>query len=211
MQRLVILISGQGSNMLALAQACRQENWPAGVVAVVSNRPQAAGLVKAREMGLRTEVLEALPGETREAYDRRLAELLGALQADWILLAGFMRILSAPFIAQFAGRIINIHPSLLPAFPGLHTHRQALAAGVTRHGATVHFVIPALDAGPIIAQASLPVLSGDDEASLATRVLALEHQLYPEAVRTLLSGAVRFTGGEVVRSGPPSNSQEFSP
>lgn len=210
MQRLVILISGQGSNMLALAQACRQENWPAQVVGVVSNRPLADGLVRARELGLHTEVLEVQPGESREAYDERLSSLLDGLRPDWILLAGFMRILSATFISRFAGRIINIHPSLLPAFPGLHTHRQALAAGVREHGATVHFVIPALDAGPAIAQATVPVLPDDTEASLAAAVLEMEHLLYPAALRALLSGAVRYSDGQVIRLAVTLNSQDSS-
>ncbi len=175
--------------MLSLAEACRRENWPAEVVSVVSNRPSAGGLEAARALGLRTDTLEGRPGEPREGYDERLAELIHSLKPDWIVLAGFMRILSAAFIQRFSGRIINIHPSLLPAFPGLHTHRQALAAGVSRHGASVHYVIPALDAGPVIAQASLEVLPTDDEISLAARVLKLEHRLYPEALRALLSGA----------------------
>ncbi len=191
MQRLVVLISGQGSNMLALAEAARRERWPAQWVAVLSDKSQAPGLAKARDLGLPTGVIEPLPGESRLAYDERLAQALEALAPDWILLAGFMRILGEPLIRRFTGRIINIHPSLLPAFPGLHTHRQALQAGATRHGATVHLVIPALDAGPILGQDSLSIAPGEDERSLAARVLALEHRLYPRIVGELLEGQLR--------------------
>jgi phosphoribosylglycinamide formyltransferase 1 len=193
MQRLVVLISGGGSNMLALAQACQQERWPAEIVGVISNRASAGGLSKAADLGLATHLLATHPDESRQEYDRRLAELIHRLTPDWILLAGFMRILSAEFVAQFTGKMINIHPSLLPSFPGLHTHRRALEAKVPRHGVTVHFVIPELDAGPVIAQAGLNVLPEDTEESLAARVLKLEHQLYPEAVRQVLAGHVRFT------------------
>ncbi len=192
MQRLVVLISGGGSNMLALAQACQKEAWPAKIVAVVSNRPDAGGLPKAQALELATHVLSPEPREPREAYDQRLGDLIQAQQPDWLILAGFMRILSADFVARFSGKIINIHPSLLPAFPGLHTHRRALEAKATRHGATVHFVIPELDAGPIIAQSELEVLPGDDESSLAARVLKLEHALYPKALRMLIGGNLKF-------------------
>jgi phosphoribosylglycinamide formyltransferase 1 len=188
MQRLVVLISGGGSNMLALAQACQKEAWPAKIVAVVSNRPDAGGLPKARELGLATHVLSPGQGEQRKAYDQRLGDLIHAQQPDWLILAGFMRILSAEFVARFSGKIINIHPSLLPAFPGLHTHRRALEAKVARHGATVHFVIPELDAGPIIAQSELEVTPEDSESGLAARVLKLEHELYPKAMRMLIAG-----------------------
>lgn len=192
MQRLVVLISGGGSNMLALAQACQKEAWPAKIVAVVSNRFDAGGLAKAQALELATHVLPPEQGEPRATYDQRLGDLIQAQQPDWLILAGFMRILSAEFVARFSGKIINIHPSLLPAFPGLHTHRRALEAKVARHGATVHFVIPELDAGPIIAQAELKVLPEDSESSLAARVLKLEHELYPKALRMLLGGNATF-------------------
>jgi phosphoribosylglycinamide formyltransferase 1 len=196
MQRLVVLISGGGSNMLALAQACRQESWPASIVGVLSNRADAGGVAKAQALGLHTEILAPNAGEARLAYDQRLADQIHALKPDWLILAGFMRILSSEFVAQFSGKIINIHPSLLPAFPGLHTHRRALEAKVARHGVTVHFVIPELDAGPIIAQSSLEVLPEDTESSLAARVLQLEHQLYPKAMRMLIAGDIKFPGSE---------------
>ncbi len=178
--------------MLALAQACQKEAWPAKIVAVVSNRPDAGGLPKARALDLATFVLSPHQAEPREAYDQRLGDLVDAQQPDWLILAGFMRILSAEFVARFSGKIINIHPSLLPAFPGLHTHRRALEAKVARHGATVHFVIPELDAGPIIAQSELEVMPEDSEAGLAARVLKLEHELYPKALRMLIGGDVKL-------------------
>jgi phosphoribosylglycinamide formyltransferase 1 len=186
MQRMVVLISGQGSNMEALARACISEAWPAHLVAVVSNRASAPGLARAQALGLRTHLLEAEPSEGRAQYDHRLADLLSSLQPDWIILAGFMRILGADLLARFTGKIINIHPSLLPEFPGLHTHRRVLESKHALHGATVHFVVPEIDAGPIIAQASLEVLPGDSEESLSARVRQLEHQLYPKALRSLL-------------------------
>jgi phosphoribosylglycinamide formyltransferase 1 len=192
MQRLVVLISGGGSNMLALARACQEEAWPAKIVCVASSRADAAGLPKAKSLGLATQVLTPSDGETRAEYDQRLGDFVGAFQPDWVVLAGFMRILSAEFVARFSGKIINIHPSLLPAFPGLHTHRRALEAKVARHGATVHFVTPELDAGPVIAQSDLEVLPEDTESGLAARVLQLEHQLYPKALRMLLNGEVQF-------------------
>jgi phosphoribosylglycinamide formyltransferase 1 len=196
MQRLVVLISGGGSNMLALAQACRQESWPASIVGVLSNRADAGGVTKAQALGLHTEILTPNAGEARLVYDQRLADRIHALKPDWLILAGFMRILSSEFVARFSGKIINIHPSLLPAFPGLHTHRRALEAKVARHGVTVHFVIPELDAGPIIAQSSLEVLPEDTESSLAARVLQLEHQLYSKAMRMLIAGDIKFPGSE---------------
>jgi phosphoribosylglycinamide formyltransferase 1 len=192
MQRLVVLISGGGSNMLALARACQEEAWPAQIVSVVSNRADAGGLSKAQQFGLSTEVLAPLAGESRLAYDQRLGDFVHAQRPDWLLLAGFMRILSAEFVTRFSGKIINIHPSLLPAFPGLHTHQRVLNAKVARHGATVHFVIPELDAGPIIAQSALEVMPEETESGLAARVLELEHKLYPKALRMLIAGEVRY-------------------
>ena len=186
MQRLVVLISGEGSNMVALAKACRQQAWKAEIVAVVSNKPAALGLARAQAMGLDTQVLAGMPTESREAYDQRLANLLQGLKPDWVLLAGFMRILSASFVSLFEGRLVNIHPSLLPLYPGLHTHQRVLAGGDRQHGATVHFVTAQLDAGPTIAQERLDVLPGETLQSLEARVLELEHRLYPQAVKQLL-------------------------
>lgn len=197
MQKIVVLISGRGSNMQGIAQRCRDESWPARIEAVISNRPDAAGLEAARELGLRAEVLDHREFGSRDAFDRALAERIEALGADWIVLAGFMRVLGEAFVARFAGRIVNIHPSLLPAFTGLHTHRRALAAGVRVHGATVHLVTNELDDGPIIAQATVPVLDVDDEQALAGRVLEAEHRLYPTAVRWLVEGRLGFEGNRV--------------
>ena len=163
---------------------------PGACVGVVSNRPAAAGLAIAAARDVPVHVIDHTNFATREAFDDALAEWLEALQPDLILLAGFMRILSAGFVERFAGRLLNIHPSLLPAFPGIRTHEQALAAGVRIHGCSVHFVTPALDGGPIIAQAAVAVLSDDDETSLATRVLSQEHQLFPRVARWFLEDRI---------------------
>jgi phosphoribosylglycinamide formyltransferase-1 len=191
----VILISGRGSNMRALVEA----RLPLEVRAVISNRADAPGLAWANERGLQTRVVEHKAFATREAFDTALARTIDGFVPDLVLLAGFMRILSDDFINRFPRRILNIHPSLLPSFPGLHTHARALAAGVKVHGATVHVVTPALDAGPIVVQAAVPVLPGDDESRLADRVLALEHRIYPEAVRWFAEERVEFAEGDVVR------------
>jgi phosphoribosylglycinamide formyltransferase-1 len=169
------------------------------VAAVISNRPEAQGLEWARSQGLATEVLDHKAYATREAFDSELAERIAGHRPELILLAGFMRIFTEGFIRRFPRRILNIHPSLLPAFPGLHTHRQALAAGVKIHGATVHVVTPALDNGPIVIQGAVPVSAGDDEERLAARVLEIEHRIYPQAVRWFVEGRVEFMAGDVVR------------
>ena len=166
---------------------------------VISNRPDAAGLEWAASRGLRTKVVDHKPHATREAFDAALAEAVGAERPDVVILAGFMRILTAGFVERFAGRMLNIHPSLLPAFPGLHTHRQALAAGVKVHGATVHGVTQALDNGPIVIQGAVPVLAGDTEESLAARVLAVEHRIYPQAVRWLVEDRIELAGAGTVQ------------
>ena len=166
---------------------------------VISNRPDAAGLEWAAAQGLQTKVVDHRAFATREAFDAALAEAIGADPPDLILLAGYMRIFTEGFVKRFPRRIVNIHPSLLPSFPGLHTHRQALAAGVKVHGATVHFVTPALDDGPIVIQAAVPVLAGDSEESLAARVLEVEHRIYPQAVRWFVEGRIEFAGKDVVR------------
>jgi phosphoribosylglycinamide formyltransferase 1 len=192
LKRIVILISGRGSNMTAIAERCAIEGWPAQVVAVIANRPGAAGLAWAAERGIATAVVDHRGFDSREAFDAALAAAIDAHAPDLVLLAGFMRILGADFVRRYEGRMLNIHPSLLPAFPGLHTHRRALEAGCQVAGATVHFVTPELDHGPIVMQAAVPVHPGDDEDTLAARVLAREHVIYPLAVRWFCEGALEL-------------------
>jgi len=200
MKRIVILISGRGSNMEAIVQACAAEGWPAQVAAVVSNRPDAPGLAFARERGIAAVAVDHKRFEDREAFDAELAAAIEGFAPDVLVLAGFMRILGDGFVQRFAGKMINVHPSLLPAFPGLHTHRRAIESGCKLAGATVHFVTPALDHGPIIAQAAVPVLQGDTEASLSARVLAREHVMYPRAVRWLVQDLLRVDGDVVTHT-----------
>ncbi|XTI73166.1 phosphoribosylglycinamide formyltransferase [Acidithiobacillus sp. AC3] len=197
-QRLVLLISGRGSNLRAIQQACVSGQIPARIGAVISNRADAAGLAWSRDAGLATEVIAHKNFSTRADFDRALAAAIDIHHPDWVVLAGFMRQLTDAFVQRYLGRLINIHPSLLPAFPGLHTHQQALQAGVRWHGATVHFVTPELDAGPIIAQGVLPVRSDDTPESLSARVLALEHQLYPQALGHLLRGDCVLQQGQTL-------------
>jgi len=197
MQRIVILISGRGSNMEAIVQRCAEQGWPAQVVAVVSNRPDAAGLAWAAARGIVTAVVDHNAYADREAFDAELARAIDAHDPQLVVLAGFMRVLGAAFVQRYAGRLLNIHPSLLPAFPGLHTHRRALQAGCKAVGATVHFVTPELDHGPIVMQSVVPVRAGDDEHALAARVLATEHVIYPQAVRWFVEGKLRVEGGLV--------------
>ena len=204
MKNIVILISGRGSNMEAIVQACASEGWPARVAAVISNRPDAAGLRYAQARGIATAVVDHKRYAEREAFDAELAQVVQGFAPDVLVLAGFMRILTPGFVQRFEGRMVNVHPSLLPAFPGLATHQRAIEAGCKVAGATVHFVTPALDHGPIIAQATVPVLPGDTEETLAARVLAREHVLYPRAVRWLVQDELRVAGGVVVhRQGEP--------
>ncbi len=195
MKYAVIHLSGRGSNMRALVEA----KTGIEVRGIVSNRPDAAGLEWAGSQGLATRVVDHRGFATREAFDAALAEAIDAWSPELILLAGFMRIFTPGFIARFPRRILNIHPSLLPAFPGLHTHRQALAAGVKVHGATVHVVTPALDNGPIVIQAAIPVTAEDTEETLAERVLRVEHRIYPQAVRWFVEGRIEFAGDGVVQ------------
>jgi phosphoribosylglycinamide formyltransferase-1 len=195
MKRIVILISGRGSNMRAIQQRCAEQGWPAQVVVVVANRADAAGLQYAAAHGIATAVVEHRAHPTREAFDDALARVIDAHAPDLLVLAGFMRILGRAFVQHYAGRMLNIHPSLLPAFPGLHTHRRALEAGCKAVGATVHFVTPDLDHGPIVMQSVVPVRPGDDEPALAARVLATEHVIYPLAVRWFVEGKLRIEGG----------------
>ena len=199
MKRIVILISGRGSNMQAIVQACAQERWPAQIVAVVANQPQAAGLTWAQQQGLPTLALDHRPYANRADFDAALLEACQGYQPDFIVLAGFMRVLGETFVRHFQGRLINIHPSLLPAFPGLHTHRRALEAGVKWAGATVHFVTPELDHGPIIAQAAVPVMAADSEASLAARVLEVEHPMLVQCVRWMVLNRIYLEGDQVVQ------------
>ena len=179
----LILISGRGSNMRSLIERSRGPRPAYRVGAVLSDRADAGGLAVAAQFGIETAVLAPPPGADRDGYGRELAAAVARRAPDLIALAGFMRILSPAFVAEYAGRILNIHPSLLPKYPGLHTHRRALAAGDAEHGATVHFVTADLDAGPAVLQARLAVAPGETEAGLAARVLTLEHQIYPLAVR----------------------------
>ena len=197
MKRIVILISGRGSNMQAIVQACAEQAWPARVVAVVANRPGAAGLVYAAERGISTAVVDHKAFGQRDGFDDALAAAINIHQPDLLLLAGFMRILGAAFVSRYEGRMLNIHPSLLPAFPGLHTHRRALAAGCKAVGATVHFVTPQIDHGPIVMQSVVPVRPADDEHTLSARVLASEHLIYPLAVRWFVQGQLRVRDGLV--------------
>jgi phosphoribosylglycinamide formyltransferase-1 len=183
MKRIVILISGRGSNMEAIHRACAVQGWPAAVVAVISNRPTAGGLAWAAERGIATASIDHRVHADRAAFDAALAEEIDRHQPDLVVLAGFMRILTPDFVARYTGRLLNIHPSLLPAFGGLQTHARALQTGCKVAGATVHFVTAALDHGPIVLQAVVPVLAGDTPETLAARVLACEHQIYPRAVR----------------------------
>ena len=195
--RLAILLSGRGSNFEALARAVREGMVPAEIALVFSNRPAAPGLEIARRLGLETAAL-AGSGQEREAYDRQVVELLRARGVEWVCLAGYMRLLSGYFIEQYRGKILNIHPSLLPAFPGLEAQKQALDYGVKFAGCTVHFVDETVDGGPIIAQAIVPVRDDDDEDTLAARILEQEHRLYPEALRLVLGGRFRIEGRRVI-------------
>jgi formyltetrahydrofolate-dependent phosphoribosylglycinamide formyltransferase len=188
-RRVGILISGRGSDALALIRAAEAADYPADVALVVSNRPDAPGLRKAVDAGVMALAVDHKPfGADREAHERAIDAVLREAGVEFVVLAGYMRILTPFFVGAWAGKMINMHPSLLPAFPGLHSHRQALAAGVKLHGCTVHWVIDSVDAGPIIGQAAVPVLPGDDEETLATRVLAAEHRLFPSCLALALGG-----------------------
>jgi phosphoribosylglycinamide formyltransferase-1 len=183
-KRVAILISGRGSNMAALIAAAQDKDYPAEIVLIASNRAEAEGLVRARETGITTEVVDHKRfGKEREAFDRVLYAVLQAHRVEIVCLAGFMRVLTPWFVERWPGRLINIHPSLLPAFKGLDTHARALRAGATQHGATVHYVVPELDSGPIIAQESIAINPGDTADTLAARVLEIEHRIYPLALK----------------------------
>ena len=199
-KRIVILISGRGSNLRSIVQRCAAERWPAEVAAVVANRPDAAGLAFAARHGIPTALVDHREHATRPAFDAALAATIDRFAPDVVVLAGFMRILGAAFVQHYEGRLLNIHPSLLPAFPGLHTHRRALQAGCKVAGATVHFVTPEIDQGPIVMQSVVPVLPADDEDTLAARVLATEHVIYPLALRWFVEGRLRIAAGIVRHS-----------
>lgn len=196
-KRIVILISGRGSNMQAIVERCAAEGWAAEVAAVLSNKALASGLAWAAERGIATEAVDHKAFDSREAFDAALMQVIDRYAPDVVVLAGFMRILTPGFVQRYQGKLLNIHPSLLPAFPGLHTHRKAIEAGCVVAGATVHFVTADLDHGPIVAQAVVPVWPTDDEDSLAARVLTGEHQIYPTAVRWFLEGRLEVQGCRV--------------
>lgn len=199
-RRTAILISGRGSNMAALIEAAQASDYPAEIALVLSNVPEAGGLARAAAAGVPVTTIDHRAfGRDREAFERAMDDVLRVNQIELIALAGFMRILTPWFVRRWEGRLLNIHPSLLPLFKGTHTHRQALEAGVKDHGCSVHFVVPELDAGPVIAQTSVPVLAGDDEDALAQRVLGVEHALYQRALAEVASGRATLIGAEVVR------------
>ena len=204
-KRVAILISGRGSNMVALIEAAKDERYPAEIVVVVSNDPAAGGLARAAEAGILTAVVDHRSfGRDREAFEHALQGELESHRIELVCLAGFMRLLTPWFVRQWDGRLLNIHPALLPAFKGLDTHARALAAGVKEHGATVHFVVPEMDSGPIVAQAAVAVLPGDTEATLAARVLEAEHRIYPRALKLVAEGRVRIVDGRCLIDGQPA-------
>ncbi len=198
-----MLVSGSGSNLQAFIDACRDPAYPCTVAAVISNRPGVRGLERATAAGIASEVLDHTGFASREDFDAALLARVDAYRPDLVILAGFMRILTPAFVRHYAGRLLNIHPSLLPMYPGLHTHRRALAAGDTEHGATVHFVTADLDGGPPVVQARVAVLPGDDEATLAARVLEKEHLIYPLAARLFAEGRLRLRDGRAELDGAP--------
>jgi phosphoribosylglycinamide formyltransferase-1 len=203
-KRVAVLISGRGSNMAALIEATTDKTYPAEIVVVISNRPDAGGLMVARANGITTEVVDhSAFGKDRTAFERALQAVLEKHRIDIVCLAGFMRLLTADFVGQWQHRILNIHPALLPAFKGLDTHRRALEAGVNVHGATVHFVVPEMDSGPIIAQAAVNVRPGETEEELAARVLKVEHQIYPLALKLLAEERLQIENGHCRIDGVP--------
>ena len=202
-QRTVILISGRGSNMMSLVEAANASDYPAEIVAVIANRPYAAGLGWTASRGIATAVVDhkAYPG--RQAFEEALDRVIAGFGAEIVCLAGFMRVLTPNFVRLWQGRMLNIHPSLLPSFKGLHTQEQALAAGVRIAGCTVHFVVPEMDAGPILVQGAVPVLPEDSPDSLAARILPVEHLIYPQALAMVASGRASMAGDRVVYSANP--------
>jgi phosphoribosylglycinamide formyltransferase-1 len=204
-KRVTILISGRGSNMVALIEAARDRDFPAEIALVVSNEPTAQGLERARDAGIATAVVDHRAfGKDRRAFEHALQAAIGPHRVDLVCLAGFMRLLTPWFIGQWEAKLINIHPALLPSFKGLDTHARAIAAGAKQHGATVHFVVPEMDSGPIIVQEAVPVLPDDTEAALAARVLAVEHRIYPLALRLIAEGRVRIENNRCLVDGIPA-------
>ncbi|MEZ5872598.1 MAG: phosphoribosylglycinamide formyltransferase [Nitratireductor sp.] len=209
-----VLVSGRGTNMTALIQAAMQPNYPALVKRVISNRPEAKALAVAEAAGIETLVIDHKQFASREEHETALGEALDADRPDFICLAGYMRILTGGFVRRYSGRLINIHPSLLPSFKGVDTHERVLASGILIHGASVHFVTEGVDDGPVIAQAAVPVLNDDTVDALAARVLAAENRLYPHALSMLASGTVRFSAGRAVFSAVAAHGADavlFSP
>jgi phosphoribosylglycinamide formyltransferase 1 len=203
-KRVAVLVSGRGSNMAALIEAAKDKSYPAEVVLVLSNRPDAGGLLVARAAGIATEVVDhTIFGKDRSGFERVLQAVLEKHRIDLVCLAGFMRLLTAEFVKRWQGRMLNIHPALLPAFKGLDTHKRVLEAGAKVHGATVHFVVPEMDSGPIIAQGAVPVRPSDTEEALAIRVLKVEHRIYPIALKLLAEGRIRIEKGRCLIDGIP--------
>ena len=207
-KRITVLVSGRGSNLAALLAAMREGALGGGITRVIANNSDATGLAVARTHGVETTVLDHREFTSREAFDTALALAVDGERPDLVVLAGFMRVLGDPLVRRYANRLVNVHPSLLPAYPGLHTHRRALADGARVHGCTVHFVTPEVDAGPIIAQGVVPVLDDDDESSLAARVLAQEHVLLPAAVRWFCEGRLVIAGRRVRVNGVPQTAAD---
>lgn len=203
-KRVAVLISGRGSNMAALIEAANDKSYPAEIALVLSNKPDAGGLVTARDNGIATEVVDHKPfGKDRAAFDQAMQAVLEKHHIDLVCLAGFMRLLSPGFVGGWQNRMLNIHPALLPAFKGLDTHKRALEAGAKVHGATVHFVVPEMDAGPIIMQGAVAVRPDDTEATLSARVLAVEHRIYPAALKLVAEDRVRVVDGRGLIDGAP--------
>jgi phosphoribosylglycinamide formyltransferase 1 len=201
--RLAILISGRGSNMATIARACLQNQVAAAVAVVISDRPGVAGITTAQDMGLETHVVSWKSAADRAAFELALGQCIDTYSPDLVVLAGFMRVLSGPFVERYAGRMLNIHPSLLPKYTGLHTHSRVLEAGDTAHGASVHFVTPELDGGPLILQSRVPVTAGDTEATLSARVQATEHVIYPRAIELIADGRLKWNEGHPSLDGKP--------
>ncbi len=203
-KRVAVLISGRGSNMAALIEAASDKDYPAEIALVVSNRPDAGGLASARTAGIATEIVDHTTfGKDRAAFERALQAVLEKHKIEIVCLAGFMRLLTPWFVTQWQGRMLNIHPALLPDFKGLDTHRRALEAGAKVHGATVHFVVPEMDSGPVIVQGAIKVRADDSEETLSKRVLAVEHRIYPQALKLLAENRIRVLGGRCLIDGKP--------